>query len=472
MDTVLIVDDSSFIVEGLTAFLKKKYRTLAAYGGAECLEILKRETPSVIILDIMMEPMDGWETLARIKENPITCHIPVLMFSAKKISQKDAEEHRIRIDDFIIKPVSPKKIVDAIEKVLARHDTNRKMAETWRSAGISQEKIDKYLSLVTNIEVDISLCQNMKIQYDLIHPEEKNREEFEAAITAIEDRIRQERGLIDTLTREMNKALAQYAGGQEPAGATSPLTADGSAGLHEAAGTGSDNPPPLPPEEKHSETPAAGLAAAVLESPRSSETEPAGATATTSPPVPPLVTDQPEPDTPRTDHGLHLPESPSVPEELPAGQVPAHAETAPPEVTVIWPVLSVTDTGVTVCPLPGREPGQDDSTRATEPGPAPRSGLPVFSPGYPAHEPPVIAERNVLPANPDIFPYRSETVSPAGAGTDVPMPWDDQMSYKPQKNIPGMAGKAALSKTGTEPPVQGFFARLIALIRSLTGKRE
>ena len=70
MDTVLIVDDSSFIVEGLIAFLKKKYLPLAAYGGAECLEILKRETPSVIILDIMMEPMDGWETLVPYQGEP------------------------------------------------------------------------------------------------------------------------------------------------------------------------------------------------------------------------------------------------------------------------------------------------------------------------------------------------------------------------------------------------------------------
>src|SRR5512145_560160 len=120
MDTVLIVDDSSFIVEGLIALLKKHYRPLAAYGGAECLEILRREIPSVIILDIMMEPMDGWDTLSRIKENPDTRHIPVLMFSAKKISPGEAEEHRIRIDDFISKPVSPKKILEAIEKVLAR----------------------------------------------------------------------------------------------------------------------------------------------------------------------------------------------------------------------------------------------------------------------------------------------------------------------------------------------------------------
>ena len=207
MDTILIVDDSSFIVEGLLALLRTKYRPLAAYGGAECLDILTKEKPAVIILDIMMEPMDGWETLARIKDNPETRQIPVLMFSAKKISPEEADEHRISIDDFITKPVSPKKIIEAIEKVLARRDTNRTSVGRWRSAGISQEKIDEYLSLVTSLEVDLSLCQNMTIQCDIIHLREKDQSEFPAVIAAIEDRIRQERELINTLAREMNDAM-------------------------------------------------------------------------------------------------------------------------------------------------------------------------------------------------------------------------------------------------------------------------
>ena len=96
------------------------------------------------------------------------------------------------------KPVSPNKIIEAIEKVLTRRDTNRMIVERWQSAGISQEKIDEYLSLATSLEVDLSLCQNMKIQYDLVHPHDKNQEEFKAVITAIEDRILQERDQIET----------------------------------------------------------------------------------------------------------------------------------------------------------------------------------------------------------------------------------------------------------------------------------
>ena len=234
MDTVLIVDDSSFIVEGLIAFLKKKYRPIAAHGGAECLEILKHETPSVIILDIMMDPMDGWETLAHIKENPDTRHIPVLMFSAIKISPEEAEEHQISIDDCLTKPVSPNKIIEAIEKVLTRRDTNRMIVERWQSAGISQEKINEYLSLVTRLEVDLSLCQNMKVQSDLVHPHDKNQEEFNAVIKEIEDRILQERDQIETMACEMNEVIARETGIGTP-----------SAPLHPSPGPG--EPVPLQP---------------------------------------------------------------------------------------------------------------------------------------------------------------------------------------------------------------------------------
>ncbi|MHB8162844.1 MAG: response regulator [Methanoregula sp.] len=209
-DTILIVDDSSFIVDGLVSILKKKYNPLAVYGGQQCLEILKKERPSIIILDIMMEPMDGWETLARIKENPATRHIPVLMFSAKKISAEEAEEHRISIDDFVSKPVTPKKLIEAIEKVLTRQKANRECIESWRAAGIGQDRIDEYTSLVTNQEVDVSLLQNMKVQLSLIRDEDtKARADLEAVIMAIEARIEQERLLEAKLSSDIQESIAK-----------------------------------------------------------------------------------------------------------------------------------------------------------------------------------------------------------------------------------------------------------------------
>ena len=209
-ETILIVDDSSFIVEGLVAILKKSYHPIAVYGGQQCLEILETQKPAIIILDIMMEPMDGWETLARIKENPATRHIPVLMFSAKKISAEEAEEHRISIDDFVSKPVNSKKLIESIEKVLARQKANRLNIESWKSAGIGQQRIDEFTSLMTNLEVDRSLLQNMKVQLSLVHDaDSKSRTDFENVIAAIESRIQEERLHEEELSSEMHKSVAK-----------------------------------------------------------------------------------------------------------------------------------------------------------------------------------------------------------------------------------------------------------------------
>ena len=469
MDSVLIVDDSSFIVEGLIAFLKKKYRPLAAYGGAECLEILMRETPSVIILDIMMEPMDGWETLARIKENPKTRFIPVLMFSAKKISPEEAEEHRMSIDDFLTKPVSPNKIIEAIEKVLTRRDTNRVVVERWQSAGISQEKIEEYLSLVTSLEVDLSLCQNMRIQYDLVHPADKNQEEFHAVIKAIEERILQERDLIETLAREMNDTLVQAIDNGESAGAGGLSITDETAHRYPAAGTGSDNPLPLSLEGKLPETSVAGTAAAVLENSRNTGPAPADTPTISNPPRPPAVPGFPEQDTSPADPGPEVPVSELPPGDLPFSLTPARAEPLQPDVAVIETVPSVPFPGEPGSESPGRDAWQDDSIKETKPEPVPLS---LSSPIPPAHDPPVTEARKVIPADLDRPPAGARTSSPTGAGTDVPMPWDSPRERMPQKNIPSPAEKNDSLNNGTASPSSGVFARIISLVRSFFGKRK
>jgi two-component system, OmpR family, response regulator len=470
MDTILIVDDSSFIVEGLISFLKKQYRPIAAYGGAECLQILTRETPSVIILDIMMEPMDGWETLARIKENPATRHIPVLMFSAKKISPEEAEEHRIRIDDYITKPVSPKKIIEAIEKVLTRRDVNRRVVEIWKSAGIAQEKIDQYLSLESNLEVDLSLCQNMKIQYDIIHPEDKNQEEFQGVITAIEDRIQQERGLIDSLVSEMNDAMVHRTGSGESMAAGSLLIAEESTDPGEPTGSGSENFPPLQPEEKPGEPPVAGLPVEVPENPSQPDRDPAGATMTGSPPGYLPVPVHPAQETLRMDRGPEMPVPSPVPAAIPAGPDPVPAEIAPD--TAGRDVPPVVNTGEGGSPRFEKVPGPDENTRVISPVPASLTNPSVPSPALLSPDSPVTTERKVIPANPDIPPAGSRPSPMTGAGTDVPMPWDNPRDRKPDGIIPAMAGKDASESSGPGGHPRGFIFRIILFVRSLFSKRE
>jgi len=190
-EKILVVDDSSFIVDGLVAILKKKgYGTTAAHGGDECLEILKKEIPDIIILDIMMEPMDGWETLEKIKAGPATSGIPVLMFSAKKITPPEAEAHRINIDDYVAKPVNPKQLLVAIERVIARKNSLKVLSEKARAAGIDPALVDEYLALRLSCDVDGNLLRVLRSSTEIDQLDVKTREEREGSIAAIEARLK------------------------------------------------------------------------------------------------------------------------------------------------------------------------------------------------------------------------------------------------------------------------------------------
>ena len=82
--TVLIVDDESINISILMSFLKADYRIIAAKNGRQALDRLTDAIlPDIILLDVVMPEMDGYEVCKKIKDNPVTQHIPVIFISSK-----------------------------------------------------------------------------------------------------------------------------------------------------------------------------------------------------------------------------------------------------------------------------------------------------------------------------------------------------------------------------------------------------
>lgn len=200
--TVLIVDDSPYIVDGLVALLKRKgFNTLACHGGEEALATLSSAKPDLILLDIMMEPMDGWETLGKIKANPGMDDIPVLMFSAKKITPEEAQEHCLSIEDFVSKPVNPAQLLDAINRVFERRKAVKTEAMLAKDKGIDPSLIEEYAALRKSIEVDKNLLVVLKKSSGTHLPGKEIPADdltainkLEAKILADEERLRQING--------------------------------------------------------------------------------------------------------------------------------------------------------------------------------------------------------------------------------------------------------------------------------------
>jgi two-component system OmpR family response regulator len=190
-NSILIVDDSPYIVDGLVALLKRKgFKPIAAHGGDEAISLLLTNKPDLILLDIMMEPIDGWETLEKIKANPETRDIPVLMFSAKKISPQEAEEHSLNIEDFVSKPVNPAQLLNSINRVFERRISVKLEAGTARDAGLDPAIIGEYSALRKSIEVDKNLLTVLRNSCGMNNPRCVVPEDQFMAINKLDEKIK------------------------------------------------------------------------------------------------------------------------------------------------------------------------------------------------------------------------------------------------------------------------------------------
>lgn len=119
---IVCIEDDAEMIELLRLMLSRQgYEVFGAVGGQVGLVEVDRLQPDVVLLDLMMPGMDGWEVYRRLKDNPATCNIPVIMLTAKaKNSERIKALREAQVDDFIAKPFSPNQLVDSIERALRR----------------------------------------------------------------------------------------------------------------------------------------------------------------------------------------------------------------------------------------------------------------------------------------------------------------------------------------------------------------
>jgi len=118
---ILVVDDEIYIVHILDFSLGiEGYEVMTALDGEQALAKVAQEKPDLIVLDIMMPKLDGYETCKALKGNPDTRDIPVILLSAKgrNVDQKIGFE--VGADDYITKPFSPRKLVERINAILGQ----------------------------------------------------------------------------------------------------------------------------------------------------------------------------------------------------------------------------------------------------------------------------------------------------------------------------------------------------------------
>lgn len=134
--TVLVVDDTPDNLSLITSLLKDLYRVKIATTGNKALQIaFSNEPPDLILLDIMMPEMDGYEVCRHLKSDPQTTEIPVIFLTAKSEIEDELKGFGLGAVDFITKPISPpivlarvrthlrlKRVIDYLKSKLERED--------------------------------------------------------------------------------------------------------------------------------------------------------------------------------------------------------------------------------------------------------------------------------------------------------------------------------------------------------------
>ena len=121
--TILVVDDEKDIVEMVSYNLTRNgYAVLSAYGGLEALDLAARETPDLIVLDLMLPGLDGTEVARRLKADPRTAGIPIVMLTAKGEETDVVVGLTLGADDYVTKPFSMKILLARLNSVLRRGD--------------------------------------------------------------------------------------------------------------------------------------------------------------------------------------------------------------------------------------------------------------------------------------------------------------------------------------------------------------
>lgn len=118
---ILVVDDDSNIVELIRLYLEKDgFDTVTASNGKQALEKFSSDTPDLIVLDVMMPEMDGWQVCREIRK---TSEVPIIMLTAKGETFDKVLGLELGADDYMVKPFETKELVARIKAVLRRFES-------------------------------------------------------------------------------------------------------------------------------------------------------------------------------------------------------------------------------------------------------------------------------------------------------------------------------------------------------------
>lgn len=171
MKKILIVDDEQEIINILTEMLRSEFHIVSSLSGKDALSKAVRELPDLVLLDINMSDMDGFEVCKRIREQPATRPIPVIMLTTATGLDDRVKGLDLGADDYISKPFQARELVARIHARLRRVDIEKKSDETIVQGNLKMNP-KSFQVWVNEKEVHLTKIEFELLRYFLDHPNE------------------------------------------------------------------------------------------------------------------------------------------------------------------------------------------------------------------------------------------------------------------------------------------------------------
>jgi len=191
--TVLIVDDTPDNIRVLLESLKNDYAVVAATNGPKAIELAGDKQPDIILLDIMMPEMDGYEVCSRLKADPRTAEIPVIFVTALSQAEDEAKGLALGAIDFLTKPINPALVMARVKNHIELHKAAKLREDVER---IMHHDLKNPLSAIMSLPMLLSMADNLEPeQKDMLRRIEEAGQAMLAMINATLDLFKIERGV-------------------------------------------------------------------------------------------------------------------------------------------------------------------------------------------------------------------------------------------------------------------------------------
>ena len=142
---ILVVDDDKQIARLIRSYLEQAgYQVLVAYDGETALHALRRESPDLVVLDLMLPDRDGWDITRTVRSDPALAATPIIMVTARVEDTDKIVGLELGADDYVTKPFNPRELVSRVRAVLRRMSGQPALVSPVLNAGALQLDTDKH----------------------------------------------------------------------------------------------------------------------------------------------------------------------------------------------------------------------------------------------------------------------------------------------------------------------------------------